>query len=533
MKKLVKIISVILIISLLSFALVACKEENPYEGREEIKLSYYQGEFGEDWLNNITEAWNQTQDKYYISVSGNMNLAGTVAADIKSGTKYDIFLTEDCNFTTLYRDDYLLDLSKLLDERPDGEGTKTIGEKIADKETWMSLASYNGKLFMIPYNISPTGLIFDYDRFLENGWLFDKDGKLGGSNGVHPGKDGIEGTYDDGQPQNMSQFKAMCEKIKNSGTEVFTYMGVNAPDYVNNVAYAYLANYLGEEDFKAFYKHDSEGREIELWDGTKTAVSIEDGWKTFQIKGMDETVKFLSEFITNSAYIGEEVLNDRSYLVDPSHTKFIMSGGPAMIIEGNWFENGSRMLIDGLKRYDPDAKNYGEYNWRYMIVPASETNKSIMFSQTGGSIAVPDKGNPEKEAKIFDFLKFMLKDDNMAAATRDSGMIWNYDYNISNEIRSEMTLFTRNTYDMMHDSANMTIRSSFIDTASTPIYAYSAMGTYTFTTLTLSTEQQFVPALVSSANGNVQTLLDSIKTFNTETRWQTWLNQAKSYGYYQ
>ena len=84
----------------------------------------------------------------------------------------------------------------------------------------------------------------------------------------------MEGTYDDGQPQNMDQFKAMCEKIRNSGTEVFLYMGAKHPEYVSNVAYAYLAQYLGEEGFRTFYQHDSQGAEVELYDGRKTVITI-------------------------------------------------------------------------------------------------------------------------------------------------------------------------------------------------------------------------------------------------------------------
>ncbi len=537
MKKLKKIISVILVLSILSafvVILASCNEEDDSNaGKQEIVLSYYTGEFGEDWIKGLAKKWSDANDKYYISVKGNLNLSSVISADIKSGTQYDIFISEDSNFTSLYRDAKLVDLSGLLNEKPDGESGKTIGEKIADKNTWMSLASYGDAVYAIPYNISPTGLIFDYDRFAENGWLFDKDGKLGGSNGVHPGKDGVEGTYDDGQPQNMAQFKAMCEKIRNSGTEVFLYMGANAADYVNNVAYAFLAQYLGEEDYEIFYRHDSKGKEIELWDGTKTVVTIEDGYKTFQMKGMKEMIQFISEYITNSNYIGDEVLNDVSLTVDASHTKFITSGGPAFIIEGNWFENGSRQLIDGLGRYDPDAKPYGTHNYRYMMVPASEEGKSVMFSQTGGAIVVPKKDDAEKEAAILDFLKFMLSDENMGNVTRDSGMIWNYSYDIPEAARAEMTLFTKNTYEMVHDSENVIIRSAFIDATSTPIYAYSAMGTYTLATLNLSTQQAYVPALVQNSGGNVQTLLDSIKSYNSAERWSTWLGQAKSYGYYQ
>ncbi len=532
-KNVIKALSLLLAaVLMLSLAACAPKGDSANSGKEEIILSYYTGEFGEEWIKELAERWSAANDEYYISVKGNLNLSGTTLADIKSGTKSDIVFSEDCAYSTIFSDEYLVDLSDVLDAKPDGESGKTVGEKIANAEVWMEMASKDGKTYMLPFNISPTGLIFDYDRFLENGWLFDKDGKLGGTNGVHPGKDGVEGTYDDGQPQNMDQFKAMCEKIRNSGTEVFLFMGVKAPDYVNNVAYAYLASYLGEEDFKVFYTHDSSGKEVELLDGTTASFTIEEGYKSFQMKGIDEMARFLSGYLCNLNYTGEASLNDVALTVDASHTQFITSGGPAFIIEGNWFEFGSYELINSLSAYDPEAKEYGTHNYRYMLVPASEEGRSVIHSQTGGGIIVPEKGDEKKTAAIKDFLVFMLSDENMGKVTQSCGMIWNYDYEISQEQYDAMTQFTRNTYEMVHDSANVLVRSGFIDMTSVPIYTYSAMPSYTYITLGLSTQTSVVTALVQDAKGNIQTFLDNIAAYNTPDRWAGWLEQAKSYGYY-
>ncbi len=500
-------------------------------GKTVINLSYYTGEFGDDWIKDLAQQWNAANDKYEIKPNGNLNLSGTVIADIKSGTKNDIVISEDCNFNTIFSDEYLEDLTDVMNITAPGDSV-AIGDKIANKDVWMDMASKNGATYMLPYNISPTGLIFDYERFQENGWLFDKDGKLGGTNGVHPGKDGVEGTYDDGQPQTMDQFKAMCEKIRNSGTEVFLYMGAKAPEYLNNVAFAYLASVLGEEDFKIFYTHDSQGKEMELFDGTKTAFTIEDGYKSLQMKGVDDMVKFVSEYLTNRNYVSEATLNDVALTVDASHTQFLMEEA-AFIVEGNWWENGARQLIESLSKYDPDAKAYGEADYRYMLVPASQTGRTVIHSQTGGGIVVPKQSDPEKLAAIKDYLAFMLSDTNMGKVTKDAGMIWNYSYNISAEDQAAMTRFTKNTYSMIHDEEHILVRSAFIDTASIPIYAYSAMGAAGYMYLTMSTQISVLPALLQEANGDIQTFLNNIVAYNTEGRWQGWLDQARSFGYYQ
>ena len=531
-KKVFRVLSLLMAVALLCLPMVGCGggKDAAHAGKEEILISYYTGEFGDDWIKNLAEQWNATNDKYYVNAKGNLNLSGVVIADIKSGTKNDIIITEDCNFGTIFDGNYLESLNDLLSATPAGE-SGTIGDKIMNKDTWMEMATKNGVTYMVPYNISPTGLIFDYERFAQNGWLFDKDGKLGGSNGVHPGKDGVEGTYDDGQPQNMDQFKAMCEKIRNSGTEVFLYMGAKHPEYVSNVAYAYLAQYLGEEGFRAFYQHDSQGAEVELYDGRKTVITIENGYESMLMKGVEKMGQFLSEYLGNRNYVSEATLHDVALTVDASHTQFLTAGGPAFIVEGNWFENGSRQLIESMQNYDPDAKAYGEADYRYMLVPASTEGKSVIHSQTGGSILVVKQENEEKRAAIMDFLSFMLSDSSMGQVAQQTGMLWNYNYKLSQEHMNGMTKFTRNAYDLLQDTQNVTVRSAFIDTASVPVHAYSAMGA-SYMTYNLSTQQEPLPALISNAGGDVQKFMQEIAAYNTADRWATWLNQAKSYGYY-
>ena len=378
----------------------ACKPNNDEnKGKTAIRLSYFIGEFGDEWLKSQAKEWSASNEKYYVDVKTNLNLGGTIVADIRSGSAYDVFITEDCSLQQLFAGDYLEDLSDVLSVKP--EGKKTIGEKLNDAEHWAEAAGYNGKTYLLPYNISPCGLIFDYDRFEENGWLVtDSDGN------VSVGKDGIGGTYDDGQPAMMSEFKAMCEKIKASGVDdLFLYMGALHPEYVNNVAYAYLAGTLGEEGYKTFYKHDSQGKEIELIDGTKAVVTIEDGYKTWQMKGVDDMAEFLQDYLCNTRYVSEATLSDRALSVDASHTKFIQVGDktPAFIVEGNWFEYGSKSLIEANVRYG--GKAYGESDYRYMLLPSAEGEKSRIFSQTGGSMCV----TKQSDALIFIFRKIRFR----------------------------------------------------------------------------------------------------------------------------
>ena len=499
------------------------KTSEDVAGKTGIRLSYFLGEFGDEWIKSVARDWSKTNDKFYVEVKNTLNLGGTIVADIKSGSSYDMFITEDCSFQQLFADDYLEDLSGLLNEKP--EGGKTIGEKLADKEQWLRLAGANEKVYLLPYNISPCGLIFDYDRFKTNGWLItDADGS------ISAGKDGIKGTYDDGQPATMAEFRKICEKIKTSGVDdVFLFMGANHPEYVNNVAYAYLAGILGEEGYKTFYTHDSAGKEIELLDGTKTAVTIEDGYKTWLMKGVDDMAEFVQDYLFNTRYVTEVTLSDKSLGVDGSHTSFIDTGAtaPAFIVEGNWFENGARSLIESNAAYG--GKPYGTSDYRYMILPSKEGEKSQMFSQTGGAVFAVKQNDAEKADAIKDFIRYMLKDEIMGKVTADTGMIWNYNYTIPEVSKAKMTVFTKNAYEMVQDKSNVTVHAAYIDTAATPIYAYSSLGS---SGLMLFSELQYdiIPAIRDAKNA--AKLIEGIKGYNTAQRWSGYLAQARTYGFY-
>lgn len=247
------------------------------------------------------------------------------------------------------------------------------------------------------------------------------------------------------------------------------------------------------------------------------------------MKGVKDMTEFVQDYLSNTRYVSEVTLSDKSLSVDASHTKFIDTSdtAPAFIVEGNWFENGSRSLIESNVAYG--GKAYGTSDYRYMILPTADGEKSQMFSQTGGSLLVTKQSDENKKAAIKDFVKFMLKDENLGKVTADTGMIWNYNYEISAETKAKMTKFTKNAYDMVQDKANVSVHSFYIDTAATPVYAYSSLGS---SGLMLFGELQYsiIPAFIGA--GSAAKLMENITKFNTAAKWSGYLTQAKSYGFY-
>lgn len=513
-----------------ALALSACAKEDENDkykdaGKEAIDVALYFGEFGSDWLKEIARGFNETtESNYYVEVTDHKNLSPTIVADIKTGTDKDVFIALDANFQMLYKDGYLEDLSSVLTEKPDG--TQTVREMIKDYDAWTSVGSYQDKLYMLPFNISPVGLIFDYDRFADAGWLItDADGS------VSAGKDGVKGTYDDGQPTTWAEFDTLLAKISLKTKDVFSYMGSVHPEYVNNVIYAYMAQYMGAENYQKFLNHDTDGTEVKLEDGSSAAFTIEDGYKALSMDGVKDSMEFVANYLANSEYVAARTLTDGSFNVNNSHTAFLEEES-VFIVEGNWWENGSRSLIASREKYG--GKPYGEADYRYFLLPAIEgqssaADHSYLFSQNGGSIVVPKNKDANKVAAIKEFLVYMLKADNMAKSTVDTGLLWNYNYEIKSDLQAKMTKFGKNTYAMFSDAQHVTVRSFFLDCAAVPYYAYSAAGASAL--YASKNGQTYVIPAFTDAKNSADTLYNNVFNY-TQTNWATNLRQAKEFGFY-
>ncbi len=531
-KTLIKVLS-LACATMLAVPFVACGESGTdkdgliTEGKKEIKMSFYLGEFGE-WAKDLAIEWSNSNDKYYIKANSNLNLDATISNDVQSGAAYDIYFTENGNYQKIFSGGYLEDLSDVLNSKPDGESGKTVREKIHNYEDWSKISQRGDKVYVLPTNASPVGLIFDYDIFKANNWLM-KD-----SNGnVTVGRDGKAGTYDDGLPQNMEEFQTMCDIIRMKTSNVFLFMGVKAPDYLNNLFYAYLGQTLGEENYEIFLNHESNGKEVEFADGTKSTMTIDEGYKSWQMKGVVDAFSFLQNYFNNTNYVTSTSLTEISTFVDESHTMFIRNNetnAPAFLVEGNWWENGSRELIASHQKYS-GGKAYGQSDWRYMLLPASEGERNVVYSQTCGTVIVSKQNDAEKLAAIKDFLRYIYKNDSMSKVTASSGMIWNLDYTLTEEDAQKTSKFAKTAYDIVQDTQNVIIRSQFMDASMVPVNAFSGLQGSVIGMGTNNQGTIFSLLRRSDIAGNPTLALKDMQD-NTKKNWATYVNQAKSYGYY-
>ena len=236
--------------AILAFSAGACTVERFDPNKTQIFVKYFPGGNGSEWIEALQQEFNAANKRYEIVLRPQKMSASAVVEEVRAGNATaDVYLMADIAYQEgIYRD-LFEDLSDVLEMKPDGDSGETVGAKMKNADGFIQMASKNGDgCYIIPHTESIIGLVYDHDRFVENGWLYfaddsDKEaldtagieysetteygtkylvfesaeGKVNYEQGdkiLKPGKDGEYGTYDDGQPQTEQEFKEMLlEKI--------------------------------------------------------------------------------------------------------------------------------------------------------------------------------------------------------------------------------------------------------------------------------------------------------------------------------
>ena len=571
----------ILILSLPLLALstlVGCNTTK-YDKKSTIYIEPFSGSgFGYKWIEELAARWKQESGyNYNVLVDpSSVYMAGTQLDQIASGiSKTDIFFGGEPEYKAGIYKGYFEDLTDLLDVKPDGESGMTIKEKISDWNTWQQVgakAVYDKAtdtfssegMYMLPYTVTISGLIFDYDSFVEKGLLtkaentdavkaeltaqgisyhvsgrdlvFDSSTSASnyasGETIMRAGKDGKYGTYDDGQPITMSEFETMRNKIAALGGKpyIFSKQGL----YTDSINIAAASQVAGLDGYYGLSKFDSNNKEVEMYNGDKKVIKWENGNEVYKMKGIKESVDFINDnFFANKDYymIANQVSGSQNNFING-----LIGGGTfyGLIAEGNWFENEASESFNAA--YKRGGKAFGEYDLRFMLTPEFDGQKGLdgeghgtmMSGAEYGAIVVRKQEDADKLAAIKSFLTFALKNDNLAKVNVDTGLIWGYKYTIPQELTSNMTVFQKNCYDLYHDTDNVKILSWRTDRLSCP-FIYSSKDINTSGTIIPCGKSGFHPSSELLNGSSVATIVDKIRNNYTAEQWADIVNQTKTF----
>lgn len=593
MKKFTKLIAIALC-GILSFStLSACKPKGQVidgidPNKTQIYVGLYNGGLGTQWFDKLQKEWNANNDTYEIwpipdKLEANQ-IVNTVNLGSSSETDPSIYFSvSGSGLKDLVEKNKLEDLSEWANTtRPDGADGKTIAEKISDMNAWKQIASNSktGGLYMLPWNESVAGFIYDHDTALdpnEDGstkdcWLWkapvsekaaveaagitcevqgsdlifvsstNETNYRVGSPILRAGRDGKYGTYDDGQPETMAEWEIMISKIVDvSNYRAFMWTGQFETEYVEFLNTVFFAQYSGIQSVVDFFDKDSNGVQYEMYDGTKSAFTIDDGYKSNSMMGVKKTVEFISKYLTPTKYL-HPTATESSYDHGMTQGLFVMGyrgavANPktAMILEGSWWENEARLYFASNAEGNPE-RGYGKRDYRYMLTPSFDGGLGAFGDGTGtamaisenSSIIVPKCSDPDKLAAIKDFLSFTLKEENLRRYTLETGVVRPYEYEMTADDRAQMTPFAKNNWDIYNDSENIGLVRRNIYATQPINYATTGCNLYPIRANGIA----FGSFMSALARNDANSIVEGISNAYNQSSWTQILNQAKAVGFY-
>ena len=524
MKRFKKIAAVITSF-LLGIVLCACTVEEFDPNKTQIFVKYFPGGNGSEWIEALKKDFDAANPDYEIILRPEKMSASSVVSEVRAGNATaDMYIMADIAYQEgIYRD-LFEDLSDVLEMKPDGENGLTIRQKMKNAEQFVTVASKYGEgCYLIPHTESIVGLVFDYDRFVENGWLrfadetdqaaldaqkidYTETTEYGttylifsssenpvnyeeGDKILKPGKDGKYGTYDDGQPETEEQFKEMLLEIStgNEKAKTIMYNGVY-DNYLNRAAVSIMGQYMGPDALDAYFTYDSGDETLAMYGGGEKTITPDNGYDVFKTEGVYQGLRFLQEYFNDSANVDRSSFMTTSFSHTDAQNDYLLSwdedeGYPAMLFEGAWWENEARVMLNSIAETHPE-RGYGQVDYRYMLYPEIQGQAGIDGNGNGTVFATMDtsafvvvkSSDREKVQKMKEFIAMSASDEHLREFTRLTGVQKAYNYELTEEELNGISLFARNVWELTHDTENILCYNYEILQKAQPVFFAGGMS---------------------------------------------------------
>lgn len=493
--------------------------------KQQIYVYAVNNGMGYKWAEKMAADFNALPENssYQVVVQTGANDLLTNMNNALQAESTDVSIYFGCqsSIVPMIRDGRFVDITDVYETTLAGE-SKSIKDKTLDYQLYKNAFSGmdgNG-IYAVPYSTGMSGMLFDYEYFLEYDYLdyakvSEKDaveaqgGSVKVANGklvataafgnykegdkiLTAGKDGKYGTYDDGQATTIEDFYKLLSKIIGNQHAPYIFNTQSVEAYVPTVYQAIMAQNMGYENYYNFMalSGDIKNKNGEV-EATLTAANGASAWKTDTIKNAyDESLEFFYRtIIGNLGTVGDKTYKPNQVLhkscvqsTSMSHLeaqdKFISGyqdsvGYSAFLIEGTWWENEAKGTFDNLIPMDEEKRGFGEREYRYYLYPSTSTqvtssDKSVMAVQDDGCGVLFNNTRVLKKlksgitkddfiSKCKEFLAFTLSDANLEYYTTTTGNPRPFDYTISEENLAKMTPFQRNCWEITHDTEHVSI----------------------------------------------------------------------------
>lgn len=248
-----------------------------------LKISYFKGGYGEEWIKAITEAYTALHPNVTFLLEGDPDMTLKIGTRLESGANLpDIAMVLGTSWQQWAAKGYLEDLTDVY--TADMGGGVTMHEKLIDETA--DVGKYAGKYWMVPWSDALNGIVYNAKMFRENGWEI---------------------------PTTTEELFALMDEMKAAGVTPFAFGG-KVINYWDFPVLAWWAQYEGMDNMQTFLQ-----------------------MQTPEVYAQEGRLKALEAF--------EKIIMDKTNYVDGAmgmdHTQSQMAflqGKAAMIPMGAWME---------------------------------------------------------------------------------------------------------------------------------------------------------------------------------------------------
>lgn len=462
----------------------ACGGTGGSFGKNSIVFEVFNGGYGSDWAEEAVDAWNEENAEtmgYRIELNPNKNEWYEQAANFEAGTAVSDIYVGDAKYQEAVAKGWLEDLSDVWSSIPDGE-SKTIRQKLKANETDYveTFFKQNGKYYGLPLTTGLQGFIYDHDIFLENGWLIaDAKGANGKSKLISSpeeklsaGRDGEYGTFDDGHPVDLAEYKLMIGAISQA-SNTYAYLWAGEYDYyLSSLFYNIYANYDGYDAFMGSLNLDLTYTNPDT--KVVTEITEANGYEIYNMEGRKKALEFLDTYLADPQYYHFASAQSTSHT--DAQKKFVYGAAykgttpdkqSAFLYDGVWWEREARANFKSLSDRGNNEYTYGKRDYRMMFAPIMSENQAekdryIVTSKDNMNVFVKKQSDEKRLAAIKDFLVDLYSDKHLKNMDLTSGMLVPFQYEITDEELSTASTFVRNMMKVAASDKVQVIRSNYM-----------------------------------------------------------------------
>ena len=428
--------------------------------RTQVYVGNYNGGLGDTWLKNAKAAFEAKTPEVQIIINSSKDLyvETYLAANFAAMTE-DVYVLDMVDYQTYVNRGWFADITDIVTQPMTEFGeSESIEDKMQVEPTFIDYFKLDGeKYYALPYYKSCVNLVYNKEVFLDY-YLYFKDG--GGfitsrTDKKSVGADGEEGTYDDGLPVTMSDFKQLLSRMVSRGVTPIIWTGENQT-YFNQLLTSVWFDYEGYEN--ALMNYTLKGSYTFEGDSQPTPISYKNAYLLQKQTGKHYALEFMEAILSDSDYYRSECFDLVSHT--SAQSKFLLSeltNDPVgMIVEGTWWETEARETFKSLVNSSGDDNDaYGVKEFGIMPIPKADDGSSAdsrTLYGTSGKSLIAIRGNSKVMDWAKKFVQFLHTDEMLSMMTAETNVARPFDYTLSDTQLDTMTPYGREMWKLSKTS---------------------------------------------------------------------------------